>query len=78
MTPWISPATRECWDAGISLSDIARRIGRSRPYVSQQLSGARALRADVLEAIRELAGDLVARRVAKAIKKSAAARRRAG
>lgn len=71
LTPRASEAVLELWRVGLSLGDVARSIGRSRPTISLQLSGARPLRPEVLDAIQDLAGDVIARRIARAVRRAA-------
>jgi len=64
----VSPAALELHRAGVTVQDVADRLGLSRPAVSQYLSGKRRPHPRLLEAVAALAGEPTARRVARLVK----------
>ncbi len=59
-----SPASLILIAAGTTQDAVARRIGRTQPTVSAQLSGDRTLQPETLQAIRQVAGPEAAEKIA--------------
>ena len=61
-----SAARRELAAVGLTLTDVAREMGVTRPAVGHYLAGRRAVTSDLLDALERLAGPAGARRVLNA------------